>query len=275
MTELVIPAWVDTLLGRRTIASFADELTPDDDDKELVLGIAEEIERKSQWPVRPELAARYLEEIGWQPGMPFVAADRLRASPAHRALHAAVVAELGTQAVTRALRSSASVDLAGDDPFASYSLPGHAYYDAAFFQFYGRLHSPPRCQVAGSKNSYHFLRLLFSLTYQADRGVYDCEALPSVAPELRELIESLFFSTRTVPCVWVTDRNATWPGGNDPRLQGVLSPREVQQLVPYLDQLEELDRELAQRYELLPLFADRVRRAAEQGLALVTLFDCL
>jgi len=274
MTEVVVPGWVEALLGRRTLASFAEEFAPND--AEFVTAVRQDVDRKPPWPAGWQLSPRYLEDIGWTPGTPFVAADRLRASALHGELDRFGLAEVGTIAVCHAIRFSASVELAGADRFENYSLNSE-YLDARHFRYYARLHDAPRCQVAGTKNRYHFLDDLFTATYRRERSVLDCAARPFVAPALRDLLEALFLSTRAFPGIQVLDRNATWPAHDDTRFQGLLAPAEVRRLVPYLDDIARLEAalDLDEQHELFPLFADRVRRAADQGLALVTLHNGL
>lgn len=274
LIEVVVPAWVDTLLGRRTMASFAQALAPHVPGQ--ISRSWREVDLASRLPAGWQ-AARYLQDIGWTARTPFVAADQLRASALHGELERSGVAEDGAEALCEAIASSASVDLAGADPFADHSLPHSEYYDADHFRWYARLHDAPRCQVAGTKNRYHFLEDLFTATWHDKRWVYDYAARPFVDSALRELIEALFLSTRAFPGTWILDRNSTWPACNDRRIQGLLTPGEVRRLVPYLDEIARLEAalELDDRNELFPLFADRVRRAADQGLALVTLYDCL
>jgi hypothetical protein len=271
LTEVVVPAWVETLAGRRTLASFAKEFAPTR--AQYLIEVWQEVERMARWPAGWKLTASYLEDIGWVPGAPFIAADCLRASAMHGELDRFAIAEAGTSALCHAILCSASVDLAGDDRFANYSIAHHAYYDAKFFRYYARLHESPRYQVAGTKNAYRFLANLFTVTWQQqERRQYDYTARPFVDPTLRALLDALFLSTRSFPGLEVLDRNGTWPGSDDMRLQGLLSPAEVRQLPRYLDDIVGLDaaRDLDEQDQLLPLFADRVRRAADQGLALVT-----
>jgi hypothetical protein len=164
------------------------------------------------------------------------------------------------------------VNLAGEDPFENYSLH-RSIYNEGFFRYYGTPHRRPHRQVAGTKRRYYFLLHLFTATWQQARSVYDYAALPFVDATLRDLLEALFLSTRAFPGTPVLDRDATWPGFDDTWLPGLLAPDEVQRLVPYLDDIARLDAALPldDQDVLFPLFADRVRRAADQGLGLVTL----
>jgi hypothetical protein len=274
LTEVVVPAWVETLLGRRTMASFGEEFAPRE--AKAIRGWWRQVDLQSQLPASWS-APRYLQDIGWAASTPFVTADRLRASGLHRELERSGLAEICTHALCDAICFSASVELAGADRFEDHSLPHCELFDASHFRWYARLHDAPRCQVAGTKNRYHFLEDLFITTGQQRRRVYDHAARPFVDPALRDLLEALFLSTRAFPGTWVLDRNATWPAADDLRFQGLLAPAEVRRLVPYLDDIAQLEAalDLDEQHELFPLFADRVRRSADQGLALVTLHDGL
>ncbi|MBL0218934.1 MAG: hypothetical protein IPQ07_34325 [Myxococcales bacterium] len=236
------------------MTSFAEKFAPNE--AELVTAMGKEVARTSP--------PGYLQEIGWTPGAPFAEADRLRASALHSELDRSGLAAVHTFVVCHAIRFSTSVDLAGDDPFEDDG-------------YYARLHDAPYCQVAGTKNRFHFLDALFTTTWRPERRVYDYAARPVVAPPLRDLLDALFLSTRTFPGIQVLDRNATWPGYDDTWFQGLLAPQEVGRLASCLDEIAQLEaaRDTDDQDELFPLFADRVRRAAAEGLALVTLHNGL
>ena len=256
LTEIVVPAWIDVLAARRTLQSFAEDFA-------RIPMIAAAPDYRYPWfPDDWDIPAAYLAEVGWTSRRPFLAADQLRASPIHGELHRRGFTDAGTQALCRAIHVRASVELAGCD----------AFDDGDFYSYYGRMHHPPEIQVAGTKNRYYFLEKLFVATPRLEVCGYDFVAQPFVDPALRELIEALFLSTRALPCTWILDRNSSWPGSNDSRLQGLLTPAEVRRLASHLD---ELSRIVGTDDRLFPLFADRVRRSADQGLALVTLYDQL
>jgi hypothetical protein len=56
LTEVVVPAWMETLMGRRTVASFATELAPNE--AEYVSEVREESDRMSWWPAGWQLSPR-------------------------------------------------------------------------------------------------------------------------------------------------------------------------------------------------------------------------
>jgi hypothetical protein len=87
------------------------------------------------------------------------------------------------------------------------------------------------------------------------------------------LLDDLFLATRAFPGIHVLREPRAWPAHDDLMALGILQPREVQQLAAYLPEIEARARGLED--ELLPLFVDRMRRSADQGLALVTLLGGL
>jgi hypothetical protein len=256
LTEILVPAWIDVLGGRRTLSSFAEQFA-----RTPVTGVPHDW----RYPWIPEdwaIPDGYVAEVGWTSNQPFLAADRQRASAIHRELERRGFAAAGTGALCRAIHVSAAAELEGAD----------AFDDGDFYSYYGRMHHSPEVQVAGAKNRFFFLESQFVATWRSEHGAYDVVAQPSLDPALRALVEALFLSTRCFPATRVTYRNSTWPGYNDNRLQGLLAPAEVRQLAARLDELGQGDGEA---HNLFPLFADRVRRSADQGLALVTLYDQL
>lgn len=261
LTKEVVPEWIKTLLGQRSLMSYLEEFEPnhaadrveDDDD-----------DHSASWPVPP----RYLEELGWTPGAGFIAADRLRTSELHQEFMRHRFIDECTLSLCRAVGFSASADLPEPDPFATIA--------PALGRAWGRLSQRPACQVAGTKNQYRFLADHFSLTWDPKHHCYDYVADPDTDPVLRGLLEALFLSTRAIPGTQVLARDSTWPAHDDPWLLGMLTPDEVQALVPHLGELERRQAAhdpnvLGARDELFPLFADRVRRAAELSLGLVAL----
>lgn len=262
LTTVVVPAWVETLQGRRSLVSFAQEFAPNE--TELVTAMVNGVARSSPSQAGWQLPPNYLEDIGWTPGTPFTTADRLRASASHRELDQRVLAEVHTFAVCHAIRFSASVELVGDDPFEEDG-------------YYARLHQAPYCQVVGTKSRYRFLDALFTTTWRPERRVYDYVARPFVDPEHRDLLAQLFLSIRTIPGIQILDRNDAWPAHDDTWLQGLLAPPEVQRLTVFLDEMAQV--QIARAADVqdgeFPMFADRVRRAAAQELGLVTLHNAL
>lgn len=252
LTEVILPAWTDVLAHRRTMASFSDEFAPGYREKRC------RNEPFSSWTV----PVAYLADVQWMSGMHFLPADNLRRSALHAAIEPRWLPEETMSLVGRAIIMSAS-ELAGSD----------AFDDTDHHRFYGRLHAPPHTQVAGTKNKYFFLDAFFVVTWNPERRFYAYTPRSFVDGELIALWQALFLSTRTLPGLVVWADHGTWPASDDQSVQGILTPKEVQQLAAHLDRID--PRGLAGRDDLYPLFLDRVRRSAEQGKGLITLHDML
>jgi hypothetical protein len=271
LIEVIVPAWVDVLSGRDTIQSFCREFVP-----EKWLWVDPDVPGARTAPRLAELPSTYLTEVGWAAGAGGLAAggfpaggfpaDNLRRSAQHAALARVFFTGTANELVCRAISTRASVELSGPDRFN---------------HFYSRLHEPPHCQVAGTKNHYHFLRHLYVRTYDPEQWGYHYVPSADVGAELVALFEALLFAVRSLPGLHVLAERGMWPAGNDKYVQGYLSPGEVRQLVPHLAELEARVREAEarvgedERDGLLPLFLDRIQRAADQGLGLVALHDVL
>ena len=253
LTEIVLPAWTDVLAHRRSMESFGREFAPDH----------WETYARYNGPIPTwDAPTTYLEDVQWRSGMPFLPADHLRRSAQHAAIQPSWLTEDATQLLCRAIIGTAS-ELAGPDTV-----------DAPYNGFYNRLHEPPHPQVAGTKNQYHFLSAFFQITWERESSGYRHVARPSVDSELVALLEALFLSTRSFPGMWcLCAENGMWPGYDDASFQGILTPREVGRLAVHLAAMD--PRAIAAHDELYLLFVDRVRRAAEQGLGLVTLHAML
>lgn len=255
LTEVVMPAWREVLMRERTMRAFGDELAPDRDEEYPLHWHHDEI------PQGWDDQRRYLAELGWDSRRPIVAADQLRRSSLHAQLLRGAFGDACAAVLRRAIYLSASAELAGDDPFTADPE-----------RYYGRMHGEPHRQVAGNKNRYHFLGHIVEYTWQRERSEYDIAIRTDVDARLRALLAALWFATRSFPGLKTLSRNDTWPAADDSWLLGVLAPDEVVELASYLDVLAGLCPPEPGQYHLLPLFADRVRRSAEQGLGLVTLY---
>lgn len=261
LTDVVLPAWMNVLAGRDPIQSFCRAFA------------------RTYWPyfdperggpraaeLSTELPANYLADVKWSADEPAFAADNLRKSSQHADLARRSFTSTASLLVGRAISTHASFELSGPDPCLDVVS-------------YGRLHHPPACQVAGTRDHYHFLRTFFVCSFD-DRGPeYRYDPRPSVGGQLLALLEALFLARRSFPGLHVLSDNGRWPATNDHCVQGYLLPREVRQLASYLDELTARVREdEAGKHKdhpdvLFPLFLDRVRRSSDQGLGLVTLHD--
>lgn len=270
LTEFVLPAWALLIEHQVTADAFAQELglpryadwnpaggNPDDWD----------VDWATEWShAKRHVPTGYLAELAWEPAAAFVLADTMRRSPLHAAFGAAPGGQLdtGSHLLWRAIRAAACEELPGRDAFCDTET------------YYGRLHAAPHCQAAGSKNGYRFVETVFSTTWVRSQDVYRHVALPSADPVLVELIQGLCLATRAFPATWVLREGNAWPACDDLFIQGILAPREVQQLASKLELLADLVRERNATLEagrqdtLFPLFADRVTRSADRGLALLT-----
>jgi hypothetical protein len=252
--EDVIPSWCETLTGRKTFESFCRELIPKGS-KFHKLGI------RYNHIFTPE---GYLEDIGWSPANGELRSKGMMKSKLYKEYFSHTEAYLGIDFLFDAIKQTASEELPGEDLFAQQPADG----------FYSRLHEEPFVQVAGTKSGFHWMNALFEETGYNSREAY-CSYRPNEIVEsvLSNLISLLFLAERTLPGVWVFGPPLSWPACDDTSLQGYLAPGEVEKLADRLGRLEILTRE--QDDELFPLFADRVKRAADAGLGLITMHDGL
>lgn len=242
----IVPAWCQVLEGQRSCLSFCEEFRIEHDP---FIGIDE-----YDWSAIPR---GYLIDVGWSRSLEIFMADQLRESTAHARLVSLGIAEVGIDILMAVCKKRAGVDLGKPDPFA------RSHYG----KFYGRLEHPRRLQVAGTKSRYHFLEGMFTLTDEPE--LYRYTNARTVPEELVHLLGALFLALRALPGILVLPRGWCWPAYDDDRMQGYLTPSEVQQLVPYLDLIPAYYAHNP-KDDLFPLFADRVRRAAAQELGLIT-----
>ena len=155
-----------------------------------------------------------------------------------------------------AIKQTAAVDLAGLDPYAHL-------HGASTTGFFGAK------QVAGTKNRYSFLEGAFEVLWQPQMHHYHYSRRhEGTTIRLQELFESLFLYLRVIPGTWFPASPATWPGYDDLSFAGYLSPSEVKVIQEELTLWKTPD--LAEDVTFM-LFKDRVRRAAESGLGLLTI----
>lgn len=265
LTVNVLPAWTSLIDQRITADAFARDLgiraEPPAGDWDW------ETDWAAEWHIaRQNIPAGYLADLDWSPNMPFAPADSVRRSRLHTTYEATPGGhvDVGSHLLWAAVRAAACVDLTGSDGFDETE------------SFYGRMHSTPHFQVAGSKNGYPFIEAVFSKTWVPDLHIYRYAALPSADPALVALIQGLCLATRAFPGIRVLREGNAWPGYDDLWIQGILTPCEVQELASKLEELCRLVSERNATLEagwhdtLFPLFADRVTRSADHGLALLT-----
>ena len=250
LTETILSEWCRVLTRSRDVEDFCRAFAPDYTD----------FFDPTTAPAWQSIPDNYLADISWSSTVQTFAADNLRQSQLHQALQQTTIAEDTTSILCSAVRHRAGVELPGQDPFN----------DTAFYRYYGRLHTAPYLQVAGTKSQYHFLEGLFTVTYDRQRSLYTYQHHHAVEVQLVHLIQVLFLSRRAFPGMLILPENDTWPAYDDSRLQGYLRPDEVRQLAGYLDVIAMSYTHNAED-DLFPLFADRVRRAADAELGLITL----
>jgi len=253
----VLPAWSEVLKGQRTCVSFCNEFIHGHDDRLIAISWCDEVKGM-------RLPSNYLESIGWSSEIDILSADRLRDSSVHRSVQQAIQG-WGDYALCQAIQSSASVELSGIDPFV----------EDRHISYYGSLCDLPKVQVAGTKNGFQFLEVFFTRVYHRyPNPFYTFINKGRINDEVVELLGALFLSLRSFPGCTVTEEAWSWPAYDDCRIQGYLSPDEVPLLVRHLVEIASLHPEVYED-ELFPLLQNRVQRAAEEGLGLVTMVDSL
>jgi hypothetical protein len=158
--------------------------------------------------------------------------------------------------LAEAIKQSAAVNLKGSDPFAG------SYYASTDVHFVKK-------QVAGTKNQYAFLETAFHVNWCPETSHYRYSRREEgTSNQLQQLFESLFLYQQIIPGVWSPSESPIWPGYDDLSFAGYLSPGEVMRLCDELDRWE--SRALVE-CDAYPLFADRVKRAADSGYGLLTI----
>jgi hypothetical protein len=155
-----------------------------------------------------------------------------------------------------AIKQTAGVNMSGLDPYAGLHY-------ASTNDAYGAI------QVAGTKNRYPFLEGAFEVMWQQQMHHYTYSRRQQGATSrLQGLLESLFLYLRVIPGTWFPSSPNTWPGYDDLSFAGYLSPSEVKVLLEELVlwEVPHLETDLT-----FLLFVDRVRRASESGLGLLTI----
>lgn len=209
---------------------------------------------------RDRIPPGYLADIRWSPLLDVLPAEVLRRSPAHRQLGE----NGGTWPVTDVLRQLLIF-------IAGVQLPGESRYDDTYW---GRILERPELHVAGAKWSWRFLEALYETSYvpyDPARGTgtyYIYQRRGVVSDELYALLDALFLSTRAFPGMALAEAHTWHLAGLVP---GYLLPREVRTLADHLPALASLPR-VADSGEF-KLFADRVERAAQGWIALVTMLE--
>jgi hypothetical protein len=243
----LVPLWLDVLKGNFTWQHFL-ELTSTQIDSEIF--------QEADSLTAP---TGYLDEIGWKEEIHVFHASGLRTSLLHRNYIGGDRGFWAEQYFYSATKQFAGANLAGADPYK------HSPYDG----YYSSLHCKPFIQVAGTKNGYRFMEGLFDIEWNEPLHVYKHHAKLGVDHTLISLLTSLFLSERSVPGINVLQVESAWPAFDDPILQGYLTPKETECLAQLIERLQSF--ESVQKDDLFPLFKDRVTRAAEKQLGLLTL----
>jgi hypothetical protein len=158
-----------------------------------------------------------------------------------------------------AVKQSCSVELPGPDRWANQPHGG----------FYSRLMDKPHIQVAGTKNCYHFLQGIFTFDWHPSDHIYRLVPKNGMSQSVLAPLESLFLGTRALPGVWLPPQIPSWPGFDDLTFSGYLAPDEVRVLSEIIEDFNSVANE--EDDDLFPLLVDRVQRAAESELGLITL----
>jgi len=242
--EDVIPAWLSLLAGSITPHEFYARYVPAGEEYgELLLdeGYAESANFLSLFPVplRPPFSRDKLHEIS----------ECLRIP--HDINSVSCLAMLAA-----AIKQSAAINPVPDDP-----------YVGDYFAF--TEDRSGKKLAAGTKNLYSFLETAFEVCYNSETHLYHYfRRTEGTSNQLHTLFESLFLYQRVIPGTWFPSDSPIWPGFDDESFAGYLSPREVALLWNELVHWE--SRTLVEDC-LYPLFADRVKRAAEAGYGLLTI----
>ncbi|MBK8187498.1 MAG: hypothetical protein IPK77_09825 [Cellvibrio sp.] len=243
--QRILPSWCAVLEGNIDCIDFCEEFIPNYREEFL------DPERYS-WKKLPK---GYLKNIDWKMGS-ILNANQIRNSDSHLELEKLGIADFGTYLIQYACKSTACA-IRGDkqktDVYFAESFYG--YWDETDFQ------------VAGTKSYYEFLKTVFHVEWNPDKHVLIHKAKENVPLELIQLLGNLFLGLRSFPGVRVIEGNWQWPSYDDNLIQGYLTPKEVKDLLPFLEFVtnsSELDD------ETFPMFVDRAHKASIIGLGLIT-----
>lgn len=242
----VVPGWMDVLAGGRTVRQFYGEFMP----------LADEYQEYIQFDEPFRAPGSYLSLFP-RASDGLVRANDVACSPAYAEFEKAVDTWQATFLVCLAIKHTAAVDLPGTDAFADDCWLAH-------------LTKPP-IQVAGTKNSFDFLEALFESEWRQQEHRYRHSRKPGCDAAVQELLESLFLYVRAFPGTCIHVPSSSWPATNEDSIAGFLNPAEVRALSYVVN-----DWPLTEESSVVPaLFRDRVVRAAENKLGLITLYDAL
>ncbi len=245
--DVVLAQWYLVLEGKREGKSYVEEFAPDY--LEMFRGYDE------KWNLKAP--QEYLQSLDWPLKSQEVDVDVLRKSLPH-------IRDTEIETHSRSILTEAISRRAAED------LPGHdAFTDE---KFYGRSHTSPEVQVVGFKSRFRSLEKFFLFEWISGESVYKISPRATFDTEFTSLLSDLFFATRSFVGIYLLHESSTWPASDDVLIQGYLAPNEVVRLSSYLHLFEQ---ETDDTYHITNLFVDRIRRAADNGLGVVTLHQGL
>lgn len=240
----VVPGWLDVLSGVTTQREFYDEFVPlGNEDAQYIMGLDQ--------PLRtPEGYLSLFKHASDEP----VLASAVAGTLAYADFAKSVDCFDSTFLLSLAIKHSAAVDLPGPDAFADDLWLAHL--------------TEPRVQVVGTKNDFKFLEIHFEQEWKERDGNYRYRRKAGRDPAFQQLLEFLFLYVRAFPGSWIHAPSSCWPGSDDYSIAGYLSPAEVRALSQAIRGWTENDND---GWNPAELFVDRVVRAAESQLGLITL----
>lgn len=239
----IVPAWLSVLSGSLEASAFYASYVPAGDEYGDLLS-------------ESYAAPRDYLSLFTTPLHPPYFDTELRITGKCAAFHRVADSTASPYLLEAAIKQTATVNLTGLDP-----------YDG---NYYASTNDPSGTkQVAGTKNRYPFLEGAFEIVWQPQMHHYTYSRRHQGATaRLQELLESLFLYLHVIPGTWFPSSPTTWPGYDDLSFAGYLSPSEVKVLQEELALWEVPDLETDMTFLV---FIDRVRRAAESDLGLLTI----
>ena len=245
--DVVLAQWYLVLEGKREGKSYVEEFAPDY--LEMFRGYDE------KWNLKAP--QEYLQSLDWPLKSQEVDVDVLRKSLPH--LRDTEIETHSSSILTEAISRHAGEELPDHDTFADE-------------KFYGRSNTFPKVQVAGFKSRFRALEKFFLFDYTREKYAYKVSPRAGFDAEFVSLLSDLFFATRSFVGIYLLHESSTWPASDDVSIQGYLAPHEVVRLSSYLHFFEQ---QTDDTQYLANLFVDRIRRAADNGLGVVTLHEGL
>lgn len=244
----VLPSWLSLLSGAISAAEFYS--------KHVQLGdeFVRDMCLDDSYRVPSDYLALFSDvpRLGWETAS-------IIASPAGKEFAQCMDLTCADRLLAVAIKQSSAVQLPGVDRFEKEPYGG----------YYSRLMDKPHVQVAGTKNLYHFLNGIFAFDWHPSSHLYRVSRKSGPTNAMFALLESLFLGVRALPGVGLASEIPSWPATDDLTFAGYLAPDEVRNLADVIAELGLVADEHDD--DLFPLLVDRVQRAAESGLGLLTI----